>query len=144
VSRDFELQADQLGVQYTWASGYDPSGFIRFFDKMATTKGFVEGAAWFHDHPPFFDRMIEAEREITFLPRKPRAVVQTSEFEEMKRALAELSAKTAEEEKDKPSLKRPALDCPVPTGGCRVWPGDRDHLFARNTGSRWLVAKLHQ
>lgn len=114
VSRDFELQADQLGVQYTWASGYDPSGFIRFFDKMATTEGYVEGAAWFHDHPPFFDRMIEAEREITFLPKKPRAVVQTSEFEEMKRALAELSAKAAEKEKDKPSLKGPTLDCPAP------------------------------
>jgi predicted Zn-dependent protease len=30
VSREFELEADQLGVQYAWNAGYDPSGFIRF------------------------------------------------------------------------------------------------------------------
>lgn len=38
VSRDYELEADQLGVQYAWSAGYDPTGFIRFFDKMATKK----------------------------------------------------------------------------------------------------------
>ena len=47
VSRDFELEADQLGVQYAWNAGYDPSGFIRFFDKVATRKGYVNGANWF-------------------------------------------------------------------------------------------------
>ena len=36
VSRDYELEADQLGVQYAWNAGYDPSGFVRFFDKMET------------------------------------------------------------------------------------------------------------
>ncbi|MBI3262866.1 MAG: M48 family metalloprotease, partial [Acidobacteria bacterium] len=30
VNRDFELEADQLGVQYAWNAGYDPSGFVRF------------------------------------------------------------------------------------------------------------------
>jgi len=47
VSRDYELEADQLGVQYAWNAGYDPTGFIRFFDKMATKKGYVNGVSWF-------------------------------------------------------------------------------------------------
>jgi hypothetical protein len=104
VSRDFELQADQLGIQYTWASGYDPTGFIRFFDKMATTQGYVEGASWFYDHPPFYERMVEAEREITFLPKKEELVYQTSQFESMKKALAKVTTKAKVEEGKKPSL----------------------------------------
>jgi predicted Zn-dependent protease len=114
VSREFELQADQLGIQYTWNSGYDPAGFIRFFDKMATTKGYVEGASWFYDHPPFYERMVEAEREITFLPKKRTLVVQTSAFEEMKKALTKVTAKAHEEEKNRPSLLAPEAGCPAP------------------------------
>jgi Peptidase family M48 len=104
VSRDFELQADQLGIQYTWNSDYDPTGFVRFFDKMATTKGYVEGASWFYDHPPFYERMVEAEREISFLPKKESLAVQTSQFAEMKKALAKVTTKAKVEEDKKPSL----------------------------------------
>jgi peptidase M48-like protein len=114
VSRDFELQADQLGIQYTWNSGYDPTGFVRFFDKMATTKGYVEGASWFYDHPPFFERMVEAEREITFLPKKDAVVLQTSEFGEMKRALVKVTAKANDEEQNRPSLFTQEKECPAP------------------------------
>jgi len=115
VSRDFELQADQLGIQYTWNSGYDPAGFIRFFDKMATTKGYVEGASWFYSHPPFLERMVEAQREITFLPKKKELVIQTSEFEVMKQALVEVTAKAKQEEENKPSLLAPEKGCPPPS-----------------------------
>lgn len=114
VSRDFELQADQLGIQYTWNSGYDPTGFVRFFDKMATTKGYVEGAGWFYDHPPFYERMVEAEREMTFLPKKKELVVQTSAFADMKQALQEVTAKAKDEEKTRPSLLAPETGCPAP------------------------------
>ena len=114
VSRDFELQADQLGVQYTWASGYDPTGFIRFFDKMATTQGYVEGASWFYDHPPFYERMVEARREITFLPKKEQLVYQTSQFEKMKKALVKVTAKAKVEEGKKPSLLGDEKNCPAP------------------------------
>jgi Zn-dependent protease with chaperone function len=104
VSRDFELQADQLGIQYAWNSGYDPTGFVRFFDKMATTKGYVEGASWFYDHPPFYERMVEAEEEISFLPGDKSLVVQTSEFGEMKNALAKVTFEARKAEEKKPSL----------------------------------------
>src|SRR5580700_5458004 len=33
-SRDFEAQADYLGVQYMYRSGYDPQAFITFFEKV--------------------------------------------------------------------------------------------------------------
>ena len=33
-SRDFEAQADYLGVQYMYRAGYDPQAFISFFEKI--------------------------------------------------------------------------------------------------------------
>src|SRR6185369_2962988 len=80
---------------------------------MATTQGYVEGASWFYDHPPFYERMVEAEREITFLPNKPELAVQTSEFLKMKNALVKVTAKAKqEEEKGKPSLLNAEPGCP--------------------------------
>ncbi len=105
VSRDYELEADQLGAQYAWSAGYDPSGFIRFFDKMATKKGYINGVSWFRTHPPFYARMVQTQREIMFLERKPAAIVQTSEFEQMKIQLAPIAAKAEKEEAGAPSLK---------------------------------------
>jgi hypothetical protein len=114
VSREYELQADQLGIQYAWNSGYDPSGFIRFFDKMATKEGYVEGISWFYDHPPFYERMVDAEREIMFLPKKSNLVVQTPEFQTMKKELAKVTAEAKESEKNRPSLLAPEPGCPAP------------------------------
>lgn len=115
VSRDFEQQADQLGIQYTWKAGYDPSGFVRFFDKMATKEGYVNGASWFRSHPPFYQRMVESEREIMYLPAKSSAVMNTSDFLAMKQALKKISTKAEEESKQKPSLLAPEQDCPPPS-----------------------------
>ena len=105
VSREYELEADQLGAQYAWNAGYDPSGFIRFFDKIATREGYVNGASWFRTHPPFYQRMVDSKREIMFLPPKPNMVVQTSAFEAMKQQLIPVVAGANKQESDKPSLK---------------------------------------
>ena len=79
-SREFELEADQLGVQYAWHAGYDPRGFSQFFDKMATEKGYVTGASWFRTHPPFYQRMVNTRREISFLPRAAERIAETDDF----------------------------------------------------------------
>ena len=105
VSREYELEADQLGVQYAWNADYDPSGFIRFFDKIATREGYVNGASWFRTHPPFYQRMVDTKREIMFLPVKPGMIMQTSAFEQMKKELAPIAAAANKEEMGKPSLK---------------------------------------
>jgi Zn-dependent protease with chaperone function len=104
VSRDYELEADQLGIQYAWKAGYDPSGFVRFFDKMATRMGYVNSVSWFRTHPPFYERMVDSEREMMFLPPNPKAIVQTSAFEKMKKDLVPITAQAEREEVNKPSL----------------------------------------
>lgn len=102
VSRQYELQADQLGIQYAWNAGYDPTGFIRFFDKMATKVGYVQGVGWFYDHPPFYTRMLDAEREIMFLPKKSELEINSSKFMAMKKELAKFTAKSKENTTKKP------------------------------------------
>lgn len=116
VSRKFELQADQLGMQYAWNPGYDPGSFIKFFDKMATTGGYAKGANWFHNHPPFCKRMKDSMREITFLPRKKHYIENTAAFKKMKKELAQVKAKAKKEEKNAPSLKQSETEkgCPAP------------------------------
>ncbi|HEV2287492.1 MAG TPA: M48 family metalloprotease [Candidatus Acidoferrales bacterium] len=114
VSRDYELEADQLGVQYAWNAGYDPTGFTRFFDKMATHAGYVNSASWFRTHPPFYRRMVDAQREILFLPKKENLVVQTAAFEKMKTELAPIAAQADIEEVGKPSLLTREKGCAPP------------------------------
>ncbi len=115
VSRDFEQQADQLGIQYAWKAGYDTSGFIRFFDKIATKEGYVNGVSWFRSHPPFYQRMVDSEREIMYLPKQATGIVNTTEFAAMKQALTKVSVKADEESKQRPSLIAPEQSCPAPS-----------------------------
>jgi hypothetical protein len=114
VSREFELESDVLGIQYAWNAGFDPDGFIRFFDKMATKEGYVSGLSWFRTHPTFYERMVHSKREIMFLPPKSGLVRQSKEFEQMKTELAKLTAKAAEEEQQRPSLLAPVEGCAAP------------------------------
>jgi beta-barrel assembly-enhancing protease len=116
VSGEYEAEADQLGLQYAWKSGYDPSGFIRFFDKMATKEGYVNGVSWFRSHPPFYDRMLQAQKEIAYLPKLENLIVNTSDFEHMKHALKSITSKAEKEEvKDRPSLIAAEKGCPAPS-----------------------------
>jgi predicted Zn-dependent protease len=112
-SRGFELEADQLGVQYAWKAGYDPNGFLNFFDLMASRKGYVNSLAWFRTHPPFYERMFEAKSEILYLPAKNNLIRMTSEFQNMKRELAMLGP--AVEDKPKSPEAERQKDCPAPS-----------------------------
>ena len=109
--RNFEAQADYLGVQYLYASGYDPQAFPQFFEKIQALEkkkpGFVAKA--FETHPPTPARMEHTQHEIgTILPSKQQYVVDTSEFQDVKARLAQLeNRRKVDQGKDKgPSLRR--------------------------------------
>ena len=81
---------------------------------MATQEGYVNGVGWFYDHPPFFQRMVDAERETMFLPERAQLAEQTSAFEQMKKELKGVTQQADKEEKEKPSLLLPEKGCPAP------------------------------
>jgi len=114
ISREYELEADQLGVQYACNSGYDPTGFTRFFDKMASKAGYVNSVSWFRTHPPFYRRMVDVQREIAFLPKKENLIVQTAAFQQMKEELAPIAVQAEKEEVGKPSLLTREKGCEPP------------------------------
>jgi hypothetical protein len=111
VSRDYEAEADQLGAQYAWRAGFDPRGFITFFDNMAKEEGYVKSTSFFRTHPPFLDRIVSTFSEITYLPQTDTLQVDSSEFTQARKRAAELIRQREQEEKNKPSLREKAPDC---------------------------------
>jgi predicted Zn-dependent protease len=90
-SRDAEREADLLGLEYQYASGYDPEEFVRFFEKLheqAKKKKHNFLAKAFATHPMTGDRIKRAQEEITkYLPAKDEYIVDTSEFDAVKARL---------------------------------------------------------
>ena len=111
VSRDFELEADQLGVQYAWKSGYDPEGFIEFFDIIAKKEGYVAKTSFFRTHPAFYDRIVESSREIAFLAQPDQSIENTAEFDRIRVKLKKLSTDLDKEEKNRPTLYKHIPGC---------------------------------
>jgi len=91
-SRDAEREADLLGLQYDYASGYDPQAFVQFFEKLNVEKKKPNMVAKaFATHPMNVERIEAAQDEIRkYLPDRAEYIVDTSEFESIKTRLAEL------------------------------------------------------
>lgn len=110
VSRDYEEEADQLGAQYAWAADYDPKGFISFFDKMASQKGYVRSASFFRTHPAFYDRIVSTFSEIEYLPPKEGLIVDSTEFKLVKEELQQQVIRRRPNNMNRPTLRR-GPDC---------------------------------
>jgi len=85
-SRDAEREADLLGLEYDYASGYDPQAFVEFFEKLNVEKKKPNMVAKaFATHPMNVDRIEAAQDEIRkYLPDRAEYVLDTSEFEAVK------------------------------------------------------------
>jgi predicted Zn-dependent protease len=120
-SRDFEAQADYLGVQYMYRAGYDPQAFISFFEKVQALEKRKPGmvAKAFSDHPQTPDRIIHSQEEIArILPARDEYTVTTSEFDDIKARLARIENKrrlTDSKDTKKPSLRRASTTDPNST-----------------------------
>jgi predicted Zn-dependent protease len=88
-SRDAEREADLLGLEYDYATGYDPQAFVQFFEKLNVEKKKQNMVAKaFATHPMNVERIEAAQDEIRkYLPDRPEYVVDTSEFQDVKSRL---------------------------------------------------------
>ncbi len=110
--RGFEEEADYLGLQYMYKTGYDPQAFVAFFEKIEALEkkkpGTLDKA--FATHPQTPDRIEASQKEIaTILPARAEYTVTTSEFDEVKARLAAIeNRRKMVDHKDasKPSLRR--------------------------------------
>lgn len=114
--RNFEAQADYLGVQYAYKAGYDPNGMINFFEKLQSLEKKRPGFAMklYGDHPQTPDRIAKSQHEIgTILPPREQYMVDSSDFEQVKKRLALIMKhKLPKDGKDKenPELRRTVGD----------------------------------
>jgi len=109
-SRKDESEADYLGLQYLYKSGYDPGAAVSFFEKLQAKESAKPGSVskMFSTHPPTGDRIEASKKNIEIvLPDKEQYVVTTSEFNQIKQQLAQLeNRRPSPEEANKPSLRR--------------------------------------
>lgn len=137
-SRQFEAEADYLGVQYAYKAGYDPQGMVSIFEKLDALQKHKPGAISraFSDHPATPDRIDNVENEIaTILPPRPEYMVTTSEFDVVKARLARIQNKRGVNDKkggNKPTLRRTAGSNNDPNAPATGSTDDRPTLGRRN------------
>lgn len=121
-NRGAESEADMLGAQYSWATGYDPDKLITFFDKLQAKDKKEPGtiAKVFMTHPPPHDRQISIKKLVQRFPDKEEYIVNSSEFINIKDRLAryfsvsKVSPSGNNQESKRPTLRRKGPDAPIP------------------------------
>jgi predicted Zn-dependent protease len=109
-SRDAEREADFLGLQYMYKTGYDPNAYVTFFERIQADEKRRPGTIpkVFSTHPPTPDRIEAAQKEIArILPAKQEYIVTTSEFDTVKARLRNIrfSRKASDNAPGKPTLR---------------------------------------
>jgi beta-barrel assembly-enhancing protease len=155
-SRNAEAEADKLGTQYLYASGYDPTALATMFEKLEGKEKKKPGtmSKLFKDHPAPADRRAASLALAARFPEREEYVISTSEFNRVKARLLRLSnskATAAGEIKGsddgtpgRPTLKRrqPTPDDPstAPTDGSQPKPteskAEEPPKLKRNPGDK--------
>jgi predicted Zn-dependent protease len=138
-SRGFESEADMLGLQYMYKTGYDPGAFVDFFEKIESLEKKKPGtiSKVFSTHPPTDDRIVKAQQNIqTMLKERPEYVVTTSEFNDVKARLMAFHNKRKADPKDpnRPQLKKAPGSGTSGSGSGSTTDDDRPTLKRRPDG----------
>ena len=110
-SQAIESEADLLGLEYMYKTGYDPAAFVDFFEKIESLEKKKPGtlSKFFASHPPTGNRIFTTQQNIQkYLKERPEYVVTTSEFDNVKARLQALHNRRNVDQKDQngPTLRR--------------------------------------
>lgn len=112
-SRGAEEEADNLGVQYLYAAGYDPTALATMFEKLAAQNKKKPGtlAKLFSTHPQNAERHDHSLQLVARFPEKEEYVISTSEFQRVKAHLLQITNARAgiSTDYDAPDEGRPTL-----------------------------------
>lgn len=111
-SRSHEREADYLGLQYLYKTGYDPNAFVSFFEKVEAEEKRRPGTIpkLFSSHPPTPERVVNVQKAIgNVLPARDQYIITTSEFDVMKERLRTIGNRNKLQDeknaKDRPTLR---------------------------------------
>jgi len=127
-SRSAEEEADMLGAEYLYASGYDPTGMASMFEKLASQNKKKPGTIQklFSTHPPSAERHDASLALVARFPEKEEYIISTSEFQRVKDHLMKITNAKAgvvadinDDENGRPTLKKrqPEPDASDPNSG---------------------------
>jgi predicted Zn-dependent protease len=108
-SREFESEADLLGIQYLWKSGYDPSASVDMFERVESTERRHPGSVskLFRTHPLTADRIEKTQKNIDeILPTRDAYILNTSEYEEVRARLEKVAKAADKTNSANPTLRR--------------------------------------
>jgi len=130
-SRGFEKEADMLGLEYLYKTGYAPAAFVDFFEKIESLEKTKPGtiSKVFSTHPMTDDRIRDAQKNIQeLLKEKPEYVLNTSEFVDVKERLAliENRRKVSPQDSNRPTLRRSPNGTIDDENGDKKAPKDQD------------------
>jgi predicted Zn-dependent protease len=130
-SRGDENEADYLGLQYMYKTGYDPNAFVSFFEKVQAEEKRRPGTVptVFSTHPPTADRVEKVQKTIaTILPARDQYIITTSEFDAVKERLQRLEnrSKLQEQKSDRPTLRTRTERQPTTTQGGQTNDGSTE------------------
>src|SRR5436853_1503176 len=109
-SRDAEREADYLGIQYMYKTGYDPNSYVTFFERIQADEKRRPGTIpkVVSTHPPTTARTEHTQKEIArILPARQEYIVTTSEFDSVKSRLRNImfTRKVGDNAPGKPTLR---------------------------------------
>ncbi len=92
-SRDAEREADLLGMEYQYSAGYDPTAFVDFFERLEAEEEGKQNivSRAFSTHPMNSDRVHRAEQMLELLPARDSYITNTSEFDQVRGRLANIT-----------------------------------------------------
>ncbi len=96
-SRKAESEADLLGTDIMYDSGFNPRAMSDFFAKLEKEGGAARGPQFFSDHPNPGNRAEAVTREVATLPRKMSYRTDSAEFLDIKQRVGGMKPFTAQQ-----------------------------------------------
>jgi len=95
-SRQAEREADLLGTDIMYDTGFDPHAMAEFFTKLEKEGG-ARGPQFLSDHPNPGNRAEAVSREVATLPRRTNYRADSAEFRDIKQRVSGMRPLTAQQ-----------------------------------------------
>lgn len=137
-SRKAESEADLLGTDIMYDSGFNPRAMSDFFAKLEKEGGAARGPQFLSDHPNPGNRAEAVTREVATLPRKTSYRTDSAEFLDIKQRVGDMKPFTAQQIAE----RRSAPATSATTGNMEPSPSFRNFVhsdFEISYPSNWQV-----
>src|ERR1051325_11412413 len=118
-SRTAESEADLLGTDVMYDTGYDPHQMAVFFAKLAEEGG-ARGPQFFSDHPDPGNRAQAVSKEVATLSKKS-FVTDSPEFRDIKQRALAMKPLTAQQIADMQKSRANSSETAAPSGSTKIF-----------------------